>query len=96
MQPATQYAGYPKPEGGGGTMSGPTTPSELSPGGTYRTHSMSDYDAPTGWHSPPPPVQAFEMDGSTPAPAADPVAPQMPKQPQQQQPLEPSHPPHVS
>ncbi|KAK7917275.1 hypothetical protein PG985_010883 [Apiospora marii] len=93
MQPVTQYAGYLKPEAGG-TMSGPTTPSELSPGAhSYRTHSMSDYGAPTGWSSPPPPVQAFEMEGDsghTPATAAA----SRPEAPQRQP--EPSPPPQAS
>lgn len=97
MQPATQCAGYLKPEASG-TMSGPTTPSELSPGAhSYRTRSMSDYDAPTGWSLLQPPVEAFEMEGDsghTPVAAVDAAAapkPEAPKQPQPQ-PLEPSPP----
>ncbi|KAK8071124.1 glycoside hydrolase family 72 protein [Apiospora hydei] len=74
-----------------GTMSGPQTPSELSPGagdgrrGSYQMQSVSDYDGTTPWSSPRIPVQTFEMEGDsgivthTPA-AADSAGDQAPKQ----------------
>ncbi|KAK7946783.1 glycoside hydrolase family 72 protein [Apiospora aurea] len=93
MQPAgavAYAAGSLKPRGTS-TVSGPQTPSELSPGaghgrrGSYQMQSVSDYDGTTPWSSPRMPAQTFEMEGDsgvvthTP-PAADSAGNQAPKQ----------------
>ncbi|KAK8024280.1 hypothetical protein PG993_012346 [Apiospora rasikravindrae] len=84
-----------------GTMSGPQTPSELSPGAgdgrraSYQMQSVSDYDGTTPWSSPRLPAQTFEMEGdsgiTTHTPAAAAAAPkqQLETPPLAHQPLPP-------